>query len=165
MLQLNLLSLYIFSSIFCYGQQKKNSVKFDNSILNIQYVYSSDDMDFYTAAGVKGNPPIANMPIFAITTQNATNESDSKNFVEFQKNNDVKKGATILKTAVQDTVIKGLRYYYMRINEIDNTTKQNQTNLYGFLFTNKKAIFFLGSDMGKHEYFNALLKTFYSMKL
>jgi len=165
MFKLKLLSFLILSSVFCYGQQKKSSVKFDNSILHIQYVYSSDDMDFYTATDPKSNPPKDNMPIFVITTHQETDESDSKNYIEFQKNNDVKKGATILKTAVQDTTINGFRFYSMTINEIDNKTKQNKTNLYGFLFKDKKAIIFLGSDMGKREYFNALLKTFYSMKL
>lgn len=122
-------------------------------------------MDFYTTTAPKSNVHKQNMPIFAITSLDPTNESSAKSFIDYQKNNDVKSGMTILKTVVQDTTFDGLKFYSLTIIEADNKTKATKTNLYGFLFTDSKAVIFLGSDMGKHEYLNALRKTFYAMRL
>ena len=125
-------------------------------LLNTQYQYSSEDMDFYKAIDIKNNPPQKNMPIFAITIHYATTEIDSKKYIEFQKNRTLESGKMISKTINQDTITNGNKFYSMTINEIDNTTKQSQMMVYGFLLKNNNAIIFLGSDMGKHEYFYKL---------
>jgi uncharacterized protein YyaL (SSP411 family) len=164
MLRLKTLSILILSLVFSYGQQKKSAVRFDNSLSYIQYEYSSDDMDFYSVKDIKNNPPKNNMPIFSVSTLDATNEIDSKNYIEFQKNNDAKNGKKILKTIIHDTIINGNKFYSMTIEEINEKTKESQTNLYGFSIKNNNAVVFLGSDMGKYEYFYTLIETFYSMR-
>ena len=73
-------------------------------------------------------------------------------------------GKKILRFANEDSSIDGNNFYSMTINTTDNLTNQKQTVLYGFLLKNDTAIIFLGSDMGKQEYFYKLKKTFYSMR-
>ena len=122
-------------------------------------------MAFYTTTDPKIKKSTQNMPIFAITTLDPATETLAKSNIEYQKANDVKQGMTISKTLIRDTTLNGLKFYSLTLYEINNKTKETTTNIYGFLFTNSKAIIFLGSNPGKNHYTDALLKTFYSMRL
>ena len=164
MLRFSILSGLILSCIFCVGQKKINIVKFDSSLLNIQYIYSSEYMDFYAATDNKNNGSKKDMPIFAITTHYGTTRNSSIKYIEYQKNRELESGKKILRFANEDSSIDGNNFYSMTINTTDNLTNQKQTVLYGFLLKNDTAIIFLGSDMGKQEYFYKLKKTFYSMR-
>jgi hypothetical protein len=160
-----ILSGLILSCASCFSQEKKNAVKFDNSLWSIRYEYSSDSIDFYSASDNKNNSPKQNMPIFAIMTHPGSTRNSSINYIEFQKNRIYKRGNKILKVIEEDTSINGNKFYAMTINTIDTLTNQKETMLYGFLLKHDDAIIFLGSDMGRHEYFDKLKKTFYSMRL